>query len=122
MHFFLFVKMFSSSTILLFNLILFVLFCNTKAVIKLPPNETVPAVIAFGDSIVDTGNNNGLPTIAKCNFPPYGKDFQGHIPTGRFGNGKVPSDLIGISLSLSLLCLVSFFVSSFLVERNSYSN
>ena len=61
----------------------------------MPPNETIPAVIIFGDSIVDTGNNNNLATIAKCNFPPYGKDFPGQIPTGRFGNGKVPPDLIG---------------------------
>jgi hypothetical protein len=95
MHFFLFVKMFSSSTILLFNLISFVLFLNTKALIKLPPNQTFPAVIAFGDSIADTGNNNHLKTVIKCNFPPYGKDFEGQIPTGRFGNGKVSSDLIG---------------------------
>jgi hypothetical protein len=64
-------------------------------VIKIPTNETIPAVIIFGDSIVDTGNNNNLATIAKCNFPPYGKDFQGQIPTGRFSNGKVPPDLIG---------------------------
>ncbi|KAI4316967.1 hypothetical protein L6164_024887 [Bauhinia variegata] len=61
---------------------------------RLPGNETVPAVIIFGDSIVETGNNNDLRTPAKCNFPPYGRDFQGGIPTGRFSNGKVPSDLI----------------------------
>lgn len=54
-----------------------------------------PALIAFGDSILDTGNNNMLPTVMKSNFPPYGKDFIGHQPTGRFCNGKVPSDFIG---------------------------
>lgn len=43
---------------------------------------------------MDTGNNNFLPTSAKCNFPPYGKDFIDHQPTGRFSNGKVPSDFI----------------------------
>ena len=70
--------------------------------VKLPPNVSVPALIAFGDSIMDTGNNNNMKTLAKCNFPPYGKDFEGGIPTGRFSNGKVPSDLIGtLSLSLS---------------------
>ncbi|KAM0945360.1 putative triacylglycerol lipase [Dioscorea sansibarensis] len=57
--------------------------------------SSFPAVIIFGDSIMDTGNNNFLPTISKCNFPPYGKDFPGRRPTGRFSNGKVPSDLIG---------------------------
>lgn len=92
-----------SSIKLLFNVVvIFVLFCNTKAVITLPSNVTFPAVIAFGDSIVDTGNNNNLTTLIKCNFPPYGKDFAGKVPTGRFGNGKVPSDMIGESSTLSL--------------------
>ncbi|KAJ1440327.1 SGNH hydrolase superfamily [Sesbania bispinosa] len=43
---------------------------------------------------MDTGNNNNIKTLARCNFFPYGKDFQGGIPTGRFSNGKVPSDII----------------------------
>ncbi|PNX91529.1 GDSL esterase/lipase, partial [Trifolium pratense] len=43
---------------------------------------------------MDTGNNNDMVTPSQCNYPPYGKDFQGGIPTGRFSNGKVPSDLI----------------------------
>ncbi|KAF3442278.1 hypothetical protein FNV43_RR16194 [Rhamnella rubrinervis] len=60
----------------------------------LPKNETVPAVFVFGDSIVDSGNNNYIETIVKANFPPYGRDFFGGRPTGRFSNGKVPSDLI----------------------------
>lgn len=87
--------------------VLFALCFKAKAVIKLPPNVSVPAVIAFGDSIVDSGNNNHLKTLVKCNFPPYGKDFQGGVPTGRFCNGKIPSDILGnISLSLSLLLLM----------------
>ncbi|KAG6699498.1 hypothetical protein I3842_08G069400 [Carya illinoinensis] len=101
---FLFFKMSSSSCSVLFTLIIFsVLFCNSKAAIQLPPNETIPAVIAFGDSIVDPGNNNYLTTIAKCNFPPYGQDFKGKVPTGRFGNGKVPSDLIAEELGIKEL-------------------
>ncbi|XP_015889747.3 GDSL esterase/lipase EXL3-like [Ziziphus jujuba] len=62
-----------------------------------PTNDTtIPAVIVFGDSIVDAGNNNNLTTIApvKCNFPPYGRDFIGGKPTGRFSNGRVPSDMV----------------------------
>jgi hypothetical protein len=55
----------------------------------------VPAVIIFGDSIVDPGNNNQLKTPIRCNFPPYGQNFYGHQATGRFSNGKVPSDFIG---------------------------
>nr|CAB3492380.1 unnamed protein product [Digitaria exilis] len=56
----------------------------------------VTAVIVFGDSIVDPGNNNGLPTLIKANHPPYGKDFINHQPTGRYSNGLIPTDLIGI--------------------------
>ncbi|XP_019449471.1 PREDICTED: GDSL esterase/lipase EXL1-like [Lupinus angustifolius] len=69
--------------------------CKIMALLKLPQNVSVPAVFVFGDSIVDTGNNNNnMETSARCNFPPYGKDLRGGIPTGRFSNGKVPSDLI----------------------------
>ncbi|XP_059451113.1 GDSL esterase/lipase At2g04570-like [Corylus avellana] len=52
----------------------------------------VPALIVFGDSTVDTGNNNQIPTIAKSNFEPYGRDFLGGRPTGRFSNGRVATD------------------------------
>ncbi|GLT82609.1 hypothetical protein SLE2022_009700 [Rubroshorea leprosula] len=62
----------------------------TVAVAK---NATFPSLLVFGDSIVDTGNNNYIPTIIKCDFEPYGRDFQGGKPTGRFSNGKVPSDI-----------------------------
>ncbi|KAL9427988.1 hypothetical protein AB3S75_030049 [Citrus x aurantiifolia] len=52
----------------------------------------VPALIIFGDSIVDVGNNNNLSTLIKANFPPYGRDFVTHRPTGRFCNGKLATD------------------------------
>nr|XP_004499298.1 GDSL esterase/lipase EXL1-like [Cicer arietinum] len=72
-----------------------ILFClKTNAIIQLPPNVSIPAVLVFGDSIMDTGNNNYILTPGRSNFAPYGKDFQGGIATGRFSNGKVPSDLI----------------------------
>ncbi|PON93932.1 Lipase [Trema orientale] len=80
--------------LLFFSLAIFVLSNPTWALIKLPPNVTVPAVIVFGDSIMDTGNNNHLKSVIKCDFPPYGQDFKDRKPTGRFGNGKVPSDLL----------------------------
>ncbi|CAI0435566.1 unnamed protein product [Linum tenue] len=70
----------------------------TSARIQIPANESVPAALVFGDSIVDTGNNNKILTSpARCNFPPYGRDFYGGVPTGRFSNGKVPSDFLGSS-------------------------
>jgi hypothetical protein len=54
-----------------------------------------PAVLAFGDSVADTGNNNYVRTIIRANFPPYGKDFPGHRATGRFSDGKVSVDFLG---------------------------
>ncbi|KAK6256903.1 hypothetical protein QUC31_000362 [Theobroma cacao] len=56
-----------------------------------PGNRAFPALLAFGDSILDTGNNDNVLTITKCNFPPYGRDFPGGKATG---NGKVLSDVI----------------------------
>ncbi|PWA44048.1 Lipase, GDSL [Artemisia annua] len=78
--------------ILLFSL--FLLGNHGDARVTLPPNVTVPAVIAFGDSIVDQGANNHLKTLIKANFLPYGKEFQGGKPTGRFSNNKTPADMI----------------------------
>lgn len=60
----------------------------------------VPAIIVFGDSSVDTGNNNYIPTIARCDFQPYGRDFPGGLPTGRFCNGRLPPDFLSESFGL----------------------
>ncbi|KAI3776498.1 hypothetical protein L1987_46283 [Smallanthus sonchifolius] len=76
----------------LLSLLLFV--DRGGARVTLPENVTVPAVIAFGDSIVDQGANNDLKTLIKANFAPYGKDFIAGKPTGRFTNNKTPADLI----------------------------
>ncbi|PON39583.1 Lipase, GDSL, active site [Trema orientale] len=66
--------------------------------------QFVPALFIFGDSIVDTGNNNQLPTLIKANFPPYGRDYVNQQPTGRFSNGKLAIDIIADSfLALSSL-------------------
>ncbi|KAI4386825.1 hypothetical protein MLD38_004724 [Melastoma candidum] len=67
---------------------------------KLPRNMTLPAVFAFGDSIIDPGNNNGLLTVAKSNFHPYGRDFYGRVATGRFSNGRVPSDFLAEAIGV----------------------
>lgn len=60
----------------------------------------VTAVIVFGDSIVDPGNNNNLLTAIKANHPPYGKDFINHEATGRFSNGYIPTDFITQGLNV----------------------
>ena len=59
-----------------------------------------PAILIFGDSTVDTGNNNYILTPFKGNHYPYGKDFKGHVPTGRFSNGKLVPDLIASMLKI----------------------
>ncbi|KAK7276883.1 hypothetical protein RIF29_18029 [Crotalaria pallida] len=63
----------------------------------------IPAIIVFGDSSVDSGNNNYISTILKSNFEPYGCDFDGNQPTGRFSNGKLPTDFISETLGIKPL-------------------
>ncbi|KAM3411544.1 hypothetical protein ACQJBY_003297 [Aegilops geniculata] len=66
--------------------------------------QQVPALVVFGDSIVDPGNNNAISTIVKANFAPYGHDFGAdHRPTGRFCNGRIPTDFIASRLGLKQL-------------------
>uniref|UniRef100_A0A7N0RF04 GDSL esterase/lipase n=1 Tax=Kalanchoe fedtschenkoi TaxID=63787 RepID=A0A7N0RF04_KALFE len=62
--------------------------------IKRRPKPAVPAVFVFGDSTVDPGNNNFIGTPFTSNFPPYGQDFPGHRPTGRFSNGRLVPDFV----------------------------
>eukprot|EP00249_Psilotum_nudum_P037187 c9828_g1_i1 orf=62-1231(-) len=54
----------------------------------------VPAIFIFGDSLVDTGNNDKLLTLARANHSPYGRDFTGRRPTGRFCNGALSVDYL----------------------------
>ncbi|KAL6979026.1 hypothetical protein U1Q18_020691 [Sarracenia purpurea var. burkii] len=59
------------------------------------------SVLIFGDSTVDTGNNNFIKTLFKSNHLPYGQDFPGrHSPTGRFSNGRLPPDFVAASLGI----------------------
>ncbi|KAL2335799.1 hypothetical protein Fmac_010245 [Flemingia macrophylla] len=64
--------------------------------------EMVPAMFIFGDSLIDNGNNNNLPSFAKANYFPYGIDFNGG-PTGRFSNGYTIVDEIAELLGLPLI-------------------
>ncbi|GAB2285228.1 hypothetical protein Dimus_019681 [Dionaea muscipula] len=63
----------------------------------------IPAIIVFGDSSVDPGNNNQIPTIARSNFAPYGRDLPGGTPTGRFCNGRLVPDFIAEAIGLKEL-------------------
>ncbi|CAH9120536.1 unnamed protein product [Cuscuta epithymum] len=86
-----------------FGVLLWFLTSGGEATVKLPDGVVIPAVIGFGDSIIDQGMNNYIPTIAKCNFPPYGDDLPGGNPTGRFSNGKTPIDFIAEELGVKEL-------------------
>eukprot|EP01018_Ginkgo_biloba_P004752 Gb_24158 [translate_table: standard] len=63
-------------------------------------NHKFSVLIAFGDSTVDSGNNDYLLSAFKSNFPPYGRDFIDHKPTGRFCNGKLATDFVAAGLGI----------------------
>ncbi|KAL6533040.1 hypothetical protein OROMI_027153 [Orobanche minor] len=63
----------------------------------------VTAVFTFGDSILDSGNNNHLPTIFRSNHSPYGLDFPGGVPTGRFSDGRLSTDMLVSELGIKQL-------------------
>lgn len=69
--------------------------------------QMVPAMFIFGDSLIDNGNNNNIPSFAKANYLPYGIDFNGG-PTGRFSNGYTMVDEIGNTL-FPLIIYFSFY-------------
>ncbi|XP_071702397.1 GDSL esterase/lipase LTL1-like isoform X2 [Rutidosis leptorrhynchoides] len=52
------------------------------------------AFFVFGDSMVDSGNNNYMVTLIRADKPPYGIDYPGQVATGRFSNGYNIPDLI----------------------------
>ncbi|XP_071700528.1 GDSL esterase/lipase EXL3-like [Rutidosis leptorrhynchoides] len=83
-----------AATAALFCMYINLLVYSSVAIFKMPENVSVPAVIAFGDSILDQGNNNYIFTTIKANFPPYGVNFLGGKATGRFSNAKTPTDII----------------------------
>lgn len=74
----------------------FLLCCvEVQSVLDIPESQRFPALLVFGDSIVDPGNNNGMATPSRADYPPYGQDFPGGKVTGRFSNGKLATDFMG---------------------------
>lgn len=90
-----------------FWLKLYVVIGSLIVVMKAQP--LVPSLFIFGDSVVDVGNNNHIYTIVKANFPPYGRDFTTHTPTGRFCNGKLATDFTG-TIFLVLLFFIYIYI------------
>ncbi|KAK7337973.1 hypothetical protein VNO77_18567 [Canavalia gladiata] len=58
------------------------------------PQAEARAFFVFGDSLVDSGNNNYLLTTARADSYPYGIDYPTHRATGRFSNGLNIPDII----------------------------
>ena len=89
--------------------LLFFCLLNVSTIIAQPSKKEAvllggkfQALYVIGDSLVDAGNNNNLSTKIKSNFAPYGSDFEGGKPTGRFSNGKTIADYIAIYYGLPL--------------------
>lgn len=82
------------SSLLLFSLFHLLQHSTTASA---PP---ITAIYVFGDSTVDPGNNNFLPATFKANHYPYGIDFPGRVPTGRFCDGLIAPDFMAGSLGL----------------------
>ncbi|EFJ32340.1 hypothetical protein SELMODRAFT_168353 [Selaginella moellendorffii] len=61
--------------------------------------QKFPALIIFGDSVVDYGNNNNFAipfTIARANHSPYGRLINNGVPTGRYADGYTLPDFIAL--------------------------
>ncbi|KAM0849513.1 hypothetical protein ACQ4PT_053694 [Festuca glaucescens] len=67
-----------------------------------PAAAKISALIVFGDSTVDTGNNNYISTLVRSDFAPYGRDLQleNGRPTGRFCNGRLTVDFVSEAFGL----------------------
>lgn len=81
----------------------FIISCLILLSLTIVPLVEAGAFFIFGDSLVDSGNNNFLVTTARADAPPYGIDYPTRRPTGRFSNGLNIPDIISQFLNLSLL-------------------
>ncbi|GER39486.1 GDSL esterase/lipase APG [Striga asiatica] len=86
------------SVVLLVFALSFAIICNC---VSSQDATLVPALITFGDSVVDVGNNDYIHTIFKANYPPYGRDFKNQEATGRFCNGKLATDITAETLGFT---------------------
>ncbi|KAM7271398.1 hypothetical protein ACFE04_030612 [Oxalis oulophora] len=83
---------------MLFCFLLFFLHLCSKQFECYPTNLT--ALYVFGDSLIDSGNNNHINTTSKADYWPYGIDFHGGKTTGRTTNGKTVADFAALHFGL----------------------
>ncbi|KAG5396668.1 hypothetical protein IGI04_018482 [Brassica rapa subsp. trilocularis] len=85
----------TSKTIALTLFLATTLFASCNAAANATTKPLFPAILIFGDSTVDTGNNNyPLNTIFRATHFPYGIDLPDHKANGRFSNGKLIPDIL----------------------------
>ncbi|XP_051135189.1 GDSL esterase/lipase At5g45960-like [Andrographis paniculata] len=77
-----------------FVVVLHALCCFSGGGAARPFNNSISAILVFGDSTVDSGNNNYVETVFRSNYPPYGRSFANGVPTGRFSDGRLVTDFI----------------------------
>ncbi|WCJ39319.1 GDSL esterase/lipase 5 [Euphorbia peplus] len=93
---------FFSLLILLHNLLFSYTISEAKSEHRL--KGSVSGLFIFGDSFLDTGNNNFIntTTLDQANFWPYGETYFTY-PTGRFSDGRILSDFIAEYANLPLI-------------------
>lgn len=84
------------SSVSLFFLLHLALAISTCGGSKSWHSKQQAAFFIFGDSYLDSGNNNYIntTTLDQANFWPYGETYF-KFPTGRFSDGRLMSDFIG---------------------------
>ncbi|KAL6606644.1 hypothetical protein ACP70R_042297 [Stipagrostis hirtigluma subsp. patula] len=88
-----------ASTILALLAVSLLVVSSTNGGAGVEAQPIVPAIICFGDSTTDVGNNNYLPgAVFKADYPPYGENFRRHEATGRFSDGKIVTDITAETL------------------------
>ncbi|KAG6756178.1 hypothetical protein POTOM_039603 [Populus tomentosa] len=89
-----FLNLFVMASVNMLYLLALVLLIVLKSIHDVDGKSKVPCFFIFGDSLVDSSNNNHLKNKGKVNYLPYGIDFPDG-PTGRFNNGRTVPDVLG---------------------------
>ncbi|XP_058076447.1 GDSL esterase/lipase At2g24560-like [Magnolia sinica] len=87
-------------SIILSYVFITIMACPAHAHGTSPMKKKFPAVLVFGDSTVDTGNNNYIDTMLKADHPPYGVDYPAFEATGRFSDGRLMPDMLVSELGI----------------------
>ena len=95
------------STPITITFILFIattLLTSSNAAENATAQPLFPAILIFGDSTVDTGNNNyPINTFFRATHLPYGIDLPNHEANGRFSNGKLIPDILAAKYNIKQL-------------------